>query len=234
MDLDLFSIFNLSVRLILIFSFVNSTLLFTKMKNFDRPLKLLTVYLICSFIINVISFIIAYNGQNNLYLLHFYTLAEVTFLSYIFYLISETFYSKHKSWYTVVIVIIAMSIILSTYYLKDVVEFNSVGTTVSSITLIVLTISYFKMQLDKNELYNNVEHVTRVIIVMIFINHSVSLIIFLFSNKLMTDLSIDNQFTIWIIRNLVTLATYIFLSYSIWIRLIQKNPQEQSVKHGRL
>lgn len=120
-------------------------------------------------------------GENNLPLLHLYTLGEFILLSFFFkQLFTNQIAAKKKI--NIFILIVSILIILNSIFLQSIFGFNSYAKTLVQCILIAYSLFYFVGIDSKIEGRNDKEKARLIVNVAILIYYSGSLFIFMFSD----------------------------------------------------
>ncbi len=155
---------------------------------------------------------------------HYFSLVEFIFLSLFFFELFEKL-GREKN----VLWILIPGIILincNAIYFQDLNTFNSNAATFVSIVVILYCLYYFYITIDpiiKSVPFN----VIKWIVIALFIYHSISIIVLLFSNALL-NIDVEKQYLVWAIRALVILGTKI-LVLSQFVRLFFYKERRQII-----
>lgn len=168
----------------------------------DHVFQIFALYLIVSGSFDLVSNAMADMGQNNLMYLHLFTLVELILLGSFFRSISRRI-SSNQVWKMIFTVLI-FGVVGNSLFIQSLGKFNSYSSTACSIFILFTCVWYFTQSLS--------ERVTRRvrsihwIVVGLFIYHSVSMVIMIFSNLLL-QLESDGKAAIWITRAIIIVIT---------------------------
>lgn len=181
-------------------------LIFNKL---SKPLKLIGVYILVGTIIEILSIYIEQKFGSNLFLIHIFCLFEFIILTITFNLIYKSYGEQLNLNYFLVIG--ASLVILNTLIFQKITQFNSYSSTFTSIAIIIYCIYFFKLILDDNTKTLQ-KDILKWSIISIFIYHTTSMFVLLFSNILIESKN-DAQFYIWSIRMFIMLLCKLILLF---------------------
>ncbi|MDG1331152.1 MAG: hypothetical protein P8P74_02400 [Crocinitomicaceae bacterium] len=177
-----------------------------KFKKNELPWKIIALYLIGSFVTNVITYVFWEMKWNNLKILHIYSIFQ--FVSFSAFYWSTT---RNRTKQLLILVFsgtITGLLILNSIWFESLQDFNSMGIFISNGTLIVYSVAYFFEVLGAEVNAKKFLIVNAGILVFI----SESLVVFLFGNFLKKVALID-QAVLWYTH----ISTYIiFLLLILW------------------
>ena len=114
--------------------------------NFDAPLKLLSIYYVITAAASLIGEVFAANLGTNIFVFHFYTIAEYVILGKVFVLLLKEYYAWQKVnllYWSILVIIVSNS-----FFVQGFDQFNSISGTVVGFFLIVFSIVYFNHSLS--------------------------------------------------------------------------------------
>ncbi len=199
-------------------SFLLATVALYNFNRFNNILKLVSIYLVASAGIDLVSLMFALNGLPNLIFFHLFTLFEFIVLSVIFNAIFVE-YDK-KQWVKKLCYPVAALIVVNTAILQDFTSYNSISGTITSVLIIFYSIYYFYLLVDSSSV-DEQSKLIKWFIICVFIYHSFTLIILLFSNQ-MVDISKETQAVVWILRSIVILLSKLVL-LSFFLKFIYQS-----------
>jgi len=197
------------------YGIANTTILFTVLfailsifilGKSNRVNNQLMVYIIVAGSIEIVSFIFAEFKMNNLRFIHLYTIVEFVLLSTLFRRIIVQL--KGQFDIQLIYIPVLFLLILNTLFLQGLNIYNSIASTLSSLTIVGFCIYSFSLLLNSSSTTKNSS--IKLILIAIFIYHASALSIMLFSN-LILQLSSDQKLIIWIFRATLTLITKLLL-----------------------
>ena len=193
---------------------ITCTLCIWKYKSLPEPIRLLSHYLFFNLLIEVCAKTIPFPNNNNLPLLHLYTLGEFVLLSLFFKsLIKKP--SAFQKYFWVFIGLFLVLIIGNTIFLQGIFEFNSYAKTGVQVVLITYSVLYFYNLSNEVDLTNPYQKSLRLINSALLIYFSGSLFIFMFSNYL-TKHKIDIHHGFWAFNAFLNLVFQILVLVGIW------------------
>lgn len=181
-------------------------------KRLNKPMRMLQVYLIFSFIINTAASVLAAYNINNLPLLHVYTIGEViTAMLYYLYAFGKGDISK---WIKAVMVVFPVICIVNFSFFQSIYTFNTYTRPLAAIIIIVFTSWYLAVQSN----IKSPELITRsgrVAAAGFMIYYCSSVFQFIFSNIISKNVGTDIKLLIWDIH-----ATFVLIMYLLFFRAI--------------
>ena len=186
------------------------------LRNYNKypaELKTLTFYLLISLCTQVISFILWKNKQNNLPLLHIYTLLEfVTLLGFYFFIL-KTFLSSVV--FKVLGVAFVLFAISDSLFIENLYTFNTFSRSVEALIFIFFAMCWFikivSSPITEDPSRNSI----------IFINSGLllyfggSIVLFSFRNFI-TLMALHLRLNIWSIHTLLAVILYILITIGLW------------------
>jgi hypothetical protein len=177
--------------------------------------RMLWMYILFTLCVEIVSFTLAANGINNLWLYRIYLYAELVFPSLFFY----KQFSKKKS-KMMVLIVFALAIILTslTNLFDDWQAHASIQTVVTFGCVSFIIISYFVEMFQMEKVFNPFKDIYFVVGGILFLGHSCTLIYnilydYLVSGYFGTDiLSVLNKVNL----NLILFYNALY-SYAIWL-----------------
>lgn len=204
--MDVFKI--LGIANLILLGTLGSIMIFL-FKRIKLPLKIITIFVIGSFLIQLVSFISWELKANNLVWLHIYSVMQFVLLSLFFRAVLT------KSWWRTVInvltVLVSVTLILNSIYFEPLVSFNSRGVFISNSVLIVYSIAYFFQLLDSEAKTKNYQVLNSGVVLFT----AESLVIFLFGNYL-SEIQLVGQIGLWLTHSLVYMLLVLFIYIELW------------------
>ncbi|MXV15438.1 hypothetical protein [Hufsiella ginkgonis] len=183
----------------------------------NKPLRALLIYLCGAFVVNVVATIMALNNQNNLLLLHLYTIFEL--VTVLFYYLHAFADKRASYWITVIMIAFTLLCILN-MFVQTVYRFNTYTRPLEAIIIIVFSGIYLSRQ-------NNVAHRDptttsgRWVASGFLVYFCSSLFQFIFSNVVSATVPKNIKLLIWELH-----ATFVLIMYLFFLRAIM-NEQRQ-------
>ncbi len=186
-----------------------------RFRYLDRIKWILLVLLVISVGVAVIARYLWTLQENNLHLLHFYTVAEFCGWSMIYYFLYDTILMKRLILFLGIGFVIFA--ILNSLFLQDLTTFNSNSRSLESILLVLLSIGYyFKIFKEKKIIY--LERSDRFWLnAASLIYFSGSFLLFGFSNLLLQSNSYEIK-EIWVIHGVFLIVHYSLITIGLWIK----------------
>lgn len=193
-------------EVILWVSIITSLLIVVIYTKLNIPNQLFCISLILSTVVELFAMSWANLGKNNLIFFHINTLLEFTLLT-LFFSSLFSFKSRGILWW---ILGLGMTFIVSnTLIVQPIYIMNTISLTALSIYFIGCTLYYFYKNIDQED-FQEQKKFTNYAVTSIFVVHSLSMMVMLFGNYLMTSTSII-QDAIWILRASVTLIVKLLI-----------------------
>ncbi len=198
---------------------VNVMLCLYKFKQLDTPLRIFCYFLTWNLSIEVAARICSYTVENNLPLLHLYTLGEFLLLS-IFYksLMVKSEGAQQKINYFILVG--AVLIILNSIFLQSIYGFNTIAKTAVQLTIISYAILYFYNLTNNQSLSEQAGKSLRLINSAILVYYSGSLFIFMCSQ--VSFVESDLYVFFWAFNAALYLTFQLLVLWGIWKMVFQK------------
>jgi hypothetical protein len=178
----------------------------------SEPLTLFSWYMILSVCINVPAFIMAQYVQNNLPLLHLFTLMELVTLS-LFY--GRLMKITENRVYMGCFISVCIAVVLNSIFVQGIYSLNSYGKTLSQIFLLGCTVMFlFNMEAIKRTFDHQVTRSLSFINAAFLIYFAGSLFIFMSSSLLFAHEKVLNR--LWTVNVFLSLFFQIIIFYSLW------------------
>ncbi|PJJ83600.1 hypothetical protein [Mucilaginibacter auburnensis] len=186
----------------------------------NKPLRVLLIYLVTSFVFNVTGSVLAGFGINNLPGLHLYTVAEVlTIMLYYLYAFDKGLVSR---WIKMVMIVFPVICIVNFSFFQSIYEFNTYTRPLGAIIVIVFTAAYLAMQSGfKNQ--QLIKRSGRLVASGFMIYFCSSLFQFIFSNVISKHAAKGVKLIIWNIHGTFVLIMYLLFLWAI----IYERPKRQ-------
>lgn len=187
-------------------------------KNLPREMKYFSWFVFVSVIVQAIASILFYSRENNLPVLHIYTIVGFLFLINFYNQIFDGLIRPRILW-TLGILFVVYSVINS-IFIQDIYTFNSYALSVQAILIIILSLTTFAF------LMNDIVRARRINIINsltwinagLFIYYSSSLLVFYFGNMI-NDMAVTplKRYT-WFIYALFSIIMYLCFFVGLWKR----------------
>ena len=165
--------------------------------------------------------------ENNLYLLHIFTLIEFVLIAWFFGKLFELFKLKLNT--RLIISIGAVLIVLNSVLLQPLEVYNSFSRTAVQLCFLACCFVGFYLFTQRNYTFKD-RGVIKLVLIALLIKYSGSLFLYLFSNRIV-DLPAQTQVNIWLINpSLNFLAQMIILFALVGFLMNTKRPKNKQVK----
>lgn len=211
----------LTIAYCVLFTLAISTIIwFIYYPLFDQTYKILGYYIITTLAVESLNVYLWQSGQNNLFLIHFYTLAEFILVSFFLKSIikSPPFLIKH---FSLIISISSVFIICNSIFIQGFNSLNSYAETFENSVLILLILFFFYDLFGKENATNNQSKSLTIINSGLFIYLSGSLTIFLFGDFLV-KISQKDQVGLWNFNALLNLGLKIMILLGLMLKIRSK------------
>jgi hypothetical protein len=188
-------------------------------KKSDKMMRKLAIYFLVSCMVECGSTVVgtAYH-QNNLYFFHFFAAFEIFILAHFFFDFYEKLLVKiQRNWFVYLLLILVVG---NSIFLQPIDTFNSYALTLVSVAIIGMSMYSFYLMLDKDNFFPYQKEL-KWLIISFFLLHCSTLMILLFSNKIL-EFSQDVQIIIWITRSTLILIIKLvqcYQSYKIYLKI---------------
>ncbi|MEM6722333.1 MAG: hypothetical protein AAF611_23605 [Bacteroidota bacterium] len=193
---------------------INVLLCILYWKKLNTPLQQFAYFLFWNVTIEILVLLIKALGyQNNLPLLHLYTLGEfVLFLFFYRSLLHTPAFFKQYFWQ--LLLVGSLLIMGNSLLLQSIFVFNTFAKTFVQITIIGLAIVYFYNLLENQTISPNIAKSVRLINSSILVYYSGSLFIFMCSNVYYENAQIYDIF--WIFNALLNVLFHLLILVGLW------------------
>ncbi len=217
--MDLHDILRYNAFTVCFVSFIIALFFLANYKKLDKMLQKLAIYFLVACITECTALVIGtFLHENNLFLFHFFAAFEIFILAHFFFDFYEKLAAKiQRNWfiYPIFALVIGNSI-----FLQPIDTFNSNGLTLVSVVIIGMCIYSFYLMLENDNVFPYQQQL-KWLIVSFFLLHCGSLMVLLFSNKIL-ELSQEAQIAIWVTRSLLILSIKLvecYQSYKIYSKI---------------
>jgi hypothetical protein len=167
--------------------------------SFTDLIKRFGIYIVIGALFEFYSYWLVFvveNKDNNLYLVHIFTLIEFVVVSWFFGKLFELFQLKFNT--ILIIVIGAVLIILNSLLLQPIDVYNSFSRTAVQLCFLACCFVGFYLFTQRNYAFED-RAVVKWVLIALLIKYSGSLFLYLFSNRI-ADLPPETQINIWLIN----------------------------------
>lgn len=210
-----FDFFDLIIKVAQLSILLPIAIAFLRFRSLSKVQRLLLILLLVSLTISSIARYLWSLKENNLYLLHYYTVLEYCFWSGIFYLFFEGKFMKRFIVCTGIL-FIAFAILNSVFW-QDLSSFNSYSRSVESILLVGFSIYYYLKMFKEEKILILEKNVSFWINAAVLVYFSGSFLLFGFSNLLLR-LNSHEKIEVWGIHGVFLIIHYILITIGLWIR----------------
>jgi hypothetical protein len=182
-----------------------------KYKVLSGSAKLLLLYLIISALFTGIALLVGrYYHMNNMPVTHLFTIIEFVILVAYYRKISEPV--RKNSFYYLLICLFVLLCIVNALFFQSIYTYNSYTKSIEAIICILFALNYFaaiaagspsKKPVTQPDFYFNAGF---------FLYFSGAFMLFVFSNFIISNLSLHNFLIIWTIHAALVLLMYLFFS----------------------
>lgn len=183
--------------------------------RFPKELKVISWYVVVSVMIQFGSQYLAFQKENNLYLLHIFVPVSFMLFSIFYQKVFSGFLNKNVLWW-ILGLFIAFSILNSIFW-QDISTFNSYALSLESMLLIIYSLSLFALLLNESVSQEKKEILSslRWINAGILIYYTSGLLIFYFGD-LLTNFSKVRFEISWRFHSFIYIVQFICISIGLW------------------
>lgn len=206
-------------KVYLVILVVNVVLVLLFYRRLPLKIRSISFFLLGSLVTDLASRWLFYQGTNNLFLLHIYTLWELLAWSWFFYLVFG-FTRREQRWYLGGIGLVGVLVLLNSLFLEPPTGFNSNAKTLVQVLLVSFAIRYFFLAFGKIDLTKPVARSVTFINFAVLLYYSGTLFIFM-SSRLLKDYGVASaqQHGLWVINALLLVVFHFLIFFSIWTPL---------------
>jgi len=187
-------------------------------KKLPREIQYFSWFIFISFGVQVLASILFFSKENNLPLLHFYTVAGFLCLINFYKHLFDGLIKPRLLW--IIGILFGVYSIINSIFIQDIYSFNSYALSVEAILIIILSLTAFAF------LMNDIVREKRIKIIKslnwinagLFIYYASSLLIFYFGNMIISFSSTPMVRYTWFIYALFTIIMYICFFIGLWKR----------------
>lgn len=198
------------IEIVILFSLVPISIGLFNFKKFNKPIKIIYIFLVISTLVDSTSYALAtYYNKNNLWLFNLLIIFQFLFLSWFFYSVfNKKIFKRIIVWYYITGQII---ILLNLLFYQGLYVFNNYSLLIMSLG--VITFSIFKMIETSNTLTSTLITNTPLFYIKIglLIYFTGTLTIMIIKTKII-NFPLDQFLQIWAINNILTILFHITLS----------------------
>lgn len=186
--------------------------------TFSKPLKVFSVFLFLSGIIQFITLFLWFMGKNNMPLLHLYVAAGFPCLVWFYQTILGNFISVRIMWVTAAGFLVFT--IINSLFVQDIFRFNSNALTVESILIIILALFTFIFFLNDTMKETGIKDIKSLTWINsgLFIYHLSCLLIFYFGDTIIFRLSEELSRLTWVFHAFFSIVMYTCFFIGLWKR----------------
>ncbi|SHF18784.1 hypothetical protein SAMN04488522_102372 [Pedobacter caeni] len=184
-----------------------------KVRSYSKELKLITLYLLSIAVIGIYSAYLWKNLQNNLPVLHIYTMIEFTTIMLFYQYIFKDYIAKSRFW--ILIAVFLIFCLLNATYIQKWTIFNTYPRTLESIIVIGSSLYYY-YKITKQSLYIQIEKSPVFWInTAFFIYFSGSFLLFTVSNYIL-PYSFEFNMMVWQFHAFLSIIKDILIFIGLW------------------
>jgi len=179
------------------------------------------IYYVISAVVSMLSETFSLNFGTNIFIFHLYSIAELIILGKVFMFLLRPI--KFRLNFNLLFWFILLLTILNSLFVQGLDEFNSISATIISLFVISMSIIYFNHSLN-NPQPTKEDICVKWLVIAIFLYHSVSLIVFMFSNFMFAK----DDILIWNVRAILVVLTKVVVLVSV-LKLIYFNKIQKTI-----
>ncbi len=187
-------------------------------KKLPREMKYFSWFIFVSFTVQVIASILFYNSENNMPLLHIYTVVGFVCLIIFYNQIFDGLIKPKILW--ILAAVFVLYSIVNSIFVQDIYTFNSYALSVEAVIIIILSLTTFVF------LMNDIVKERRMAIIKsiswinagLFIYYSSSLLVFYFGNMIINFSRTPLVRYTWFIYALFSIIMYFCFFIGLWKR----------------
>jgi len=213
------TIYYYAVKLALVCLSVNVVFCFVYRKKLNTPFRRLFYFLILNLIIEILAFTFMQFKQNNLPLLHLYTLGEFILFSYFYMsLINKPALIKNAFRYFVIGG--CLLILLNSIFLQSIYTFNTFAKTAVQVTIIAYAVLYFYNLVENSSFSTAVSKSLRLVNSAILIYYSGSLFIFMYGK--FSLINVEGYVVFWAFNAILNFIFQLLILLGLWKAFFRK------------
>lgn len=184
-----------------------------KYRQLSSAAKLIYWYLIVSAIFTGLSLLIArYYHKNNMPVTHLFTLIEAGFILFFYKTVLGA--EKRNRSYTYLLLAFTITCIVNAIFFQSIYTYNSYTKSIESIICILLAMKYFAAIASGTISTRISTNAGFYLNAGFFLYFSGAFMLFVFSNFIITNLSLNNFLIIWTIHASLVLLMYLFFTFA--------------------
>ncbi len=188
-------------------------LLLVNRSKLRQPFRVILGYLCLGIVIEIAAITLKKSGENNLFLLHIYTLLEFILISVYYLYVNK---GKFTTKFTIYLIIGSVLFCANTYWLQPLDTFNSYSKSMVQIILIYLSVSHL-IRIIRRRINNRPSET--IISSAVLLYNAGSLFIFMTSNIAMRLMSEGLHSGFWIFNAILNLLFQLMILLAIWKEL---------------
>jgi hypothetical protein len=178
-------------------------------------IRLLMVHLVLAAIVQAYAYYLWKHSQNNLYLLHLYTVEELALITLFYsYLLQPAI---KRVFFNIVIAVFAVCAVLNALYLQPITRHNTYMRSLGSLMIITWTILYFYRRLA-DEQDNDARYGGGILWINsgFLLYFSTSLLLFSLGNFMAGNAYKEITKSLWAIHAVVSILLYLIIAIGLW------------------
>ncbi|WP_462247649.1 hypothetical protein [Ekhidna sp.] len=187
-------------------------------KKLPKEMKYFSWFVIISFLVQVIASLLYHNGENNMPLLHIYTVVGFICLVFFYNQIFDGLIKPKILW--ILAGVFVLYSIINSIFIQDIYTFNSYALSVEAVFIIILSLTTFVF------LMNDIVKEKRMAIIKsiswinagLFIYYASSLLVFYFGNMIINFSRTPLVRYTWFIYALFSIIMYFCFFIGLWNR----------------
>ena len=182
-----------------------------KYRKFSGSAKLVCWYLIISALFTGISLLISrYYHQNSMPVSHLFTVIELAIIVFFYKKLMEA--GEKSSVYYYIILVFTVVCVINALFFQSIYTYNSYTKSIEAIICILLAMKYFAAIASGTSSTKIITAPDFYFNAGFFLYFSGAFMLFVFSNFIVTNLSLNDFLIIWTIHSSLVLLMYLFFS----------------------
>lgn len=182
-------------------------------RRLTSALKMIGVYVLLGTFVQAIAAIMSANKQNNLPVLHVYTILEFTCFVWFYRLLREKFIQNRV--FLALVIGFPILAILNALFLQTIYEFNTYARSLEGILLIILALRWYYRALEELKIQRLQDDAVFWVNTAVLLYFSGSALLFGFSNYTL-PFQKSLKVYIWAFHALFSTLLYLFITVGLW------------------
>lgn len=200
--------------LVLLTSIIITLIILAQFSKLSKVLQVFSVFFIVSTCTELLSYVLAMNGINNVVFSHIYTLVGFWFMTIFFQQCALKYNRRFNA--TLILTIGSIIIICNSLFIQPYNTFNSYSAPLVSLFVLLGCFYVLNVFLDQHE--SQELKILKIIVICQLLTFGITLIVLLFSNE-MLHIDNDKQIIIWLLRSIINMLSN-FIILGTFVNLI--------------